>query len=1246
MVEIKDKDGKTIYSTPINEGAVRKFTLMKEDYVIIPFSVDNPINFKHGCWIDNEFGLFEVVNITKPTYNSNTGGHDYKLRLDAHYWKWKNKIFKYTPENTGQEASWNLTATLDVQASIVLRNLKVLEYTYKGKEFTFSIDNSVENKSMLMSYDNINILDACFAMAKKWDCECWITENIIHFGKLEFGSPVNFEMGNNVEEMSRSDSKDTFATRIYAFGSTKNIPQNYRKSESDFVVNGVVQKRLMLPVDTPYIDAYPNMTTEEAVEQIIVFDDIYPKTECVVGKVASYSSTIKDETTENPDDTITETFYYVTDTSGFVFKKDYILKGEELKMQFQSGKLNGLEFGCVFRTKGEMLDGKKLGSDVYEIVANEDYGRKLPDSILLPEAGDKFILIGWDSTKLDTTNLISTAENELKKSAKNKVEKIKIDPSTYTCKMMSDSIYSSEGVHNLYEAGQKVNLINKAYFDNGRVSRIIGFEYKLDYPYDTPSYIVGETVAYSRIGELEDKIENITLNGQTYAGSNGNGVYVIGRYDNTPFTDRNVLSSLRSKGTFVSKNEDDIVHGLIKFIGGLDFGKLIRSLGAVDSFVSGKGTIITADGRIQTDRLEVRNSLKVLELLINKVRSVGGQICVSAANGKVRSVTEDGDDYRISFEQENIFRAHDLVRCRTFTEEKQDYWVEVKDANANGVVVAKSEFAGAIPRAGDECVLMGNTIDTDRQNMVLISATEDGQPMVDVLNGVNGKSFDGALRARLGNLDGINDEWFPADRQPRGDGLYADNAYLKGTFVLETGEDVKTRFEVTEGKVQSAIDSIRGDLAEESYLNNPTFSRGLEKWDSENETVFFRVGNMWVWANDGILSQSGDGASVVTDNGRTVVRIRNKYILQRNSNLRYIPNFPVNEDGTKEALPVYLSFFYRCRKAGTLRIRFENVDKTGFANFNSLDVTEAIGETDGYVQYSYSGKWNGTGDFRIDFDGDIYLCMLVLSTDKIDALTYKYRTLFEQSERLVKISAAVFDKDEQLLEETGIVTTSKMAGLYAIDGDGNLKSFVGAGQDGVKIKASNIQLEGLVTANENFKILEDGSIEAQNAKVKGYIYSIFKEINLSDAINLGYNSNTRNNEYKLKQNLYVDATFCGVVLPVSEEYEGARVIVMDSHIIKTKTAMPPTTIRAETGNVLSGLFYQDPESRYPNCLADVVEIDCGTVELILKNMANRNPLTGEIMSYSLQWVLVSSSCQHLSWEINGASFDYKYNLSY
>lgn len=543
---------------------------------------------------------------------------------------------------------------------------------------------------------------------------------------------------------------------------------------------------------------------------------------------------------------------------------------------------------------------------------------------------------------------------------------------------------------------------------------------------------------------------------------------------------------------------DDYLNQPVRKTDGVTFDSVtsdsIRSAGQFVDGLLGAGFRLWKgeDGRtyLTVDKLTVRQTMAVLELLIEKVRSVGGQICVSAANGRIKTVEESGEHYLITFEQENMFVQHDLVRCQTFTgKDMRSYWVEVTDVTETGIVVVKEEFEGVEPKEGDECVLMGNTANSDRQNMVLISATEDGQPRVDVMDGVSGKTFDNALRARLGNLDGIKDDKFPADRQPRGNGLYADNAYMKGTFVLETGEDVKTRFEITDGKVQSAIDSVRNDfLSEKGYLNNPTFASGLEKWNSENETVFFLVGNKWIWANGAALSKKGDGASVVTDMGRKVVRIRNKYIRQKHENLRFVPTFPTNSAGKKEALPVYLSFFYRCAKSGTLKIGFENVDKTGFADFNSMEVSEEIAATGGYVQYTCSGLWNGTGDFKLAFDGDIYLYMLVLSTDKIEALTYKYKTLFEQSERLVKISAAVYDKDERALEETGLIVTSKVSGLYAIDVDGNLKSFVGAGQDGVKIKASNIQLEGLVTANENFKILEDGSIVTQNATIYGKVY--------------------------------------------------------------------------------------------------------------------------------------------------------------
>lgn len=617
QIDIKDISGAILLTTPVNEGCKRKFTLMKEDHITLKFSLENPIYFKLGSYVECDFGLFEVCDLQKPAFNTDNAGYDYELRLDAHYWKWKNKIFKYTPEVSGQEASWNLTAPLDVQAGIVLRNLKALGYAYKGQDFVFSIDSTVENKALLMTYDNINILDACFEMAKKWDCECWVTENIIHFGRCESGDAVNFEIGVNVVEMSRSDSQSTYATRIYAFGSTRNIPSNYRPVDESVVVNGVVQKRLMLPDGTPYIDAYPDMTTEEAIEQVVIFDEVYPRR---VGTMSDVTTIEVTDKVENEDGTTTEekwNAYRFKDT-GITFSKDYILSGEELKIIFQSGKLNGMEFAVTF-------DPDNKNEQLWGIVRNENYGRPLPDGVLIPENGDTYILSGWDSTKITELGLVGAAEQELKDEAEKSVAKSKIDPSTYNCKMMSDVAYSEDGVHNLYGIGQKVNLINKAYFENGRQSRVIGYEFNLDYPYDSPIYTVGETAAYSRIGDLEGKIESLTLKGQTYTGGWGSGVYLIKRNDSTPATDNNAFSALRSLSMFLRKDKDDRTPHKLSSDKAFEIGK----------FVSGStGGIIMVDKETgqtyaEVDKLKVRMKAYFESLEIQNVNSVGGKIVLT-----------------------------------------------------------------------------------------------------------------------------------------------------------------------------------------------------------------------------------------------------------------------------------------------------------------------------------------------------------------------------------------------------------------------------------------------------------------------------------------------------------------------------------------------------------------------------------------------------------------------------------------
>ncbi|MCM1730877.1 hypothetical protein [Bacteroides uniformis] len=650
-MDIKNVKGDIIYSTSVNGGSKRKYTLMGEDYMTLVFSVNSPITFHLGDYVeDSRFGLFELVSLYNPIYNTATGAYDYELRLDAYYWKWKNKVFKFTPEVGGQEASWNLTATLDVHMGIFLRNLAALGYTYKGEAFEFSIAPTVEKSAKLVSYDNTNMIDALSAMAETWDCEWWVTDKTINFGRCEYGTPVDFEIGDNVVEMTSSESKSTYATRIYAFGSTRNISSNYRPVDESIVVNGVVQKHLMLPEGTPYIDAYPDMSTEEAVEQVVVFDDIYPRTDGHISKVITYTDTVNNEDGTQT----TETFYQFTDT-GITFSKDYILEGEELHIIFQSGSLNGMDFGVTFNPMGDPEkneDGSwNPKAQLWEIVANEDYGRKLPDDVLKPKEGDTYILYGWDSSKIADLGLVPAAEQELKEKAEEYVAKSRIAPNTYSCTMMSDYMYGLDEGGNQnpdyakhFDVGDKVNLVNSAFFESGnRQSRIIGYECNLDKPYDSPVYTVGETASYSRIGELEEQIENITLKGQTYTGGGGSGIYVIGTNDTTSPTNRNVYSALRVLQSFLSKTTNDRTPFKLEVGDKLTAEKGLQiSKNFVSGIIGGSGGYIYLDENgkvvIETDKAVFREELIVPQITFNCIDVISGDKANTFAYGTIKTV--------------------------------------------------------------------------------------------------------------------------------------------------------------------------------------------------------------------------------------------------------------------------------------------------------------------------------------------------------------------------------------------------------------------------------------------------------------------------------------------------------------------------------------------------------------------------------------------------------------------------------
>ena len=678
--------------------------------------------------------------------------------------------------------------------------------------------------------------------------------------------------------------------------------------------------------------------------------------------------------------------------------------------------------------------------------------------------------------------------------------------------------------------GRRVKLESQKYFpEKGyRQSRITKISRKVNEP-GQMDIEISDALQVGKFDKVTDSIGAL----KSYTKSKTEGAAlpdIIRSWDKTLPTDNNLFSARRSQKEFLSKNQPDTAKESIRFLKGVSFGEaaggkpcgivdgegnaeyltavireLLRSTEFVDG-LTGEGWQLWIDQltgltNLTVDKVTARQSLVALELLIEKVRSVCGQLVVSAANGKIKDVVKQGDNYRIVFEQESGFVAHDLMRCAVTGGKKlKAYWVEVASVIAGGVMVPVSEFGGVKPEAGDECVLMGNTENPLRQNLISIAATEDGQPRIDILDGVKAKNFNGCLRCRLGKLDGIRSSAFPADKQPKGNGLYADNVWLKGTYVLMTGEDILTRFEITEGKIHSAVESLRKEIREEqSYLDNSSFADGMDKWKTGSKATLFTLGGRWIWANGGPYGTKPDGhAEIRTDGKVPYAYIRNSYIMQKLEDFRLVPEYrQTNSQGERVPGVVYLSFSYRVIKAGRLKIEFVNADKTGFENFNMFGHEEDL-PVGGEKMFTLDGLWNGTGDFKLSFTGVIYISLLVFSTNKADALAYKYRTLFEQSDRLVKISAAVFDKDGNALKETGLVIKPEGSGLYAQDNTGKI-ALIGVSVEEedeygntvskIKLTADHIQLEGLVTANGNFKILEDGSIETTNGKFTGEIDS-------------------------------------------------------------------------------------------------------------------------------------------------------------
>ena len=871
MTTIYDSTGKKRATVVVGSGSVRRFALMGDDYVTLKFVVAEPLYIAIGDYIDTDFGRFVIVSDQKPNISKTTGGYEYELKFEAPHHAWKNKIamlvYKQNVDNVEKryrkESSWNHTADIITQAeAAIIDNLECLGMDYRVQ--LHGVDEDTASKSVLVSYDNTSIYDALTLIADAFDVEWWIVGNIIYFGKCQFGEEtesVDLTLGENVSDMGNAKSSADFATRFYVYGSDKNL-RNYRKNDrGESVALGVVTDRLMLPKGTDYIDLYKydtegnrvyitdaaynadtntEMPSEEVVENTIVFDDVYPKQDATITDVFVYrTAPIKD----SEGNVVKKINIYWCKVDGFIFDRKYLLEGKTIQMMFQSGLLSGMTFDVTFNPANDAVkhpDGSvNKDAQRWELVYNTDYGRELPDETLKPSVGDKIVFVNFDAKLVTEGDMVADAEKKLYTTAVDYIKKQATDNQTYDCTIMCD--VARDGF--TLDVGQRVRLVNAAFFRTPRKSRVIGWEIPLDIPYDNPVYTIGEAVSYSTIGTLSKSVEALTAQGQRRESESG-GVYLIRSYDNvTPATDLNAYSALRALRQFVNAVDDDDVAGLLKFAKGLQSSGFMEG-----SFGRGFELMKDRNGHsyLEIDEIFVRMRAVFESLEIKHVSHVGGENILSPAGiecYRVETVpaqtglrSSDGADlldkdgerltaeatdtnvYRCFFKTTdgertiyNQFAVGDLALCREFNTKKNAdgttlgryYWRAVVGVGTDYIDLSITDCleGSDVPLKGDTIVCLGNKSDKARQNAVVVSSYGVGSPSIKMYQGI--KTF------------ALSDDNAPVIISP-------DGNKFTGDFVSRSGDNI--------------VDIINGKA--KVYTEKPLAQP-------------YKVGDLWVNATDG-----------------------------------------------------------------------------------------------------------------------------------------------------------------------------------------------------------------------------------------------------------------------------------------------------------------------------------------------------------------------------------------------------------
>lgn len=514
MINIKNIDGSLLYAAPVTKDAVFHHELMSSEYIELVFNEVTVIDIPIGAYVEYNGSRYTVTNPVTPDIID--GGYKYCIQFKADWMRWEGITYFYINEfSQKNETSWSMTATPDLFLQMIVENIS----RATGKTYTFSYDSSLTATKDLQ-FNNTTVLEALSMVADAFETEWWIEGTVIHLSRCEHGDALALTYGQNIGVPSVQRSSE-YATRIYAFGSTRNITQDYQNSGA---TNALVEKRLTLPAGkypNGYKDIKPNLSPEEIIEKTVIFDDIYPSSDFAISDVrvkVSVDSTTEVGKDENGNPIYASMPVYFFKIAGIAFSEDLIIEGLTLKVHFLTGHLQGREFELAYHKD----------TSEYEIIVNQDGAIKLPNETLLPQDNDVVVLFNI----VMPDEYVTSAENRLEAALDDYIEKkLLSDNNTYSFK--SNPVTFAEN-------NTSVNVGRKITLNHGTgilQSRILSIEYPLEYP-SKVDISVGESIPQGKISSVETEVVNASST-----------IEIIQAYNNVAQTVQNLYARTQNQIT-------------------------------------------------------------------------------------------------------------------------------------------------------------------------------------------------------------------------------------------------------------------------------------------------------------------------------------------------------------------------------------------------------------------------------------------------------------------------------------------------------------------------------------------------------------------------------------------------------------------------------------------------------------------------------------------------------------------------